>query len=167
LRRIQFAIDYTSHLSLGGGWFFWDRVSLCSPGCPGTHSIDQAGLELKNLPASASQVLGLKAWATIAWLILSPGILSEPCLSQSSILTLWCIKGHQRIKVSLFLIKQLVLYKYQVFSQTESSINQLSLECSLWYACHERPWPEVVCGDSFSNKLHSWTSGANGAPWSF
>jgi hypothetical protein len=38
---------------------FWDRVSLCSPGCPGTHSVDQAGLELRNLPASASRVLGL------------------------------------------------------------------------------------------------------------
>jgi hypothetical protein len=33
---------------------------LCSPGCPGTHSVDQAGLELRNLPASASQVLGIK-----------------------------------------------------------------------------------------------------------
>ncbi|GAB1288607.1 Coiled-coil domain-containing protein 171 [Apodemus speciosus] len=31
------------------------------PGCPGTHSVDQAGLELRNLPASASQVLGLKS----------------------------------------------------------------------------------------------------------
>jgi hypothetical protein len=40
---------------------FRDRVSLCSPGCPGTHSVDQAGLELRNPPASASQVLGLKA----------------------------------------------------------------------------------------------------------
>ena len=38
--------------------FFLDRVSLYSPGCPGTHSVDQAGLELKNLPASASQVPG-------------------------------------------------------------------------------------------------------------
>ncbi|GAB1288020.1 WD repeat-containing protein 47 [Apodemus speciosus] len=37
------------------------RVSLCSPGCPGTHSVDQAGLELRNPPASASQVLGLQA----------------------------------------------------------------------------------------------------------
>ena len=39
-------------------WFFVlfvDRVSLGSPGCPRTHSVDQAGL---NLPASASQVLG-------------------------------------------------------------------------------------------------------------
>ncbi|GAB1301304.1 N(6)-adenine-specific methyltransferase METTL4 [Apodemus speciosus] len=41
-------------------------VSLCSPSCPGTHSVDQAGLELRNLPASASQVLGLKARATTA-----------------------------------------------------------------------------------------------------
>ncbi|GAB1284923.1 Sodium/hydrogen exchanger 4 [Apodemus speciosus] len=41
-------------------------VSLCSSGCPGTHSVDQAGLELRNLPASASQVLGLKACTTTA-----------------------------------------------------------------------------------------------------
>jgi hypothetical protein len=41
--------------------FFEMGVSLCSPGCPGTHSVDQAGFELRNLPASASQVLGLKA----------------------------------------------------------------------------------------------------------
>ena len=44
--------------------FFRDRVSLYSPGCPGTHSVDQAGLELRNPPASASRVLGLKACAT-------------------------------------------------------------------------------------------------------
>jgi hypothetical protein len=47
--------------------FFRDRVSLCSPGCPGgTHSVDQTGLELRNPPASVSQVLGLKACATTA-----------------------------------------------------------------------------------------------------
>jgi hypothetical protein len=40
---------------------FRDRVPLYSPG---THSVDLAGLELRNLPASASQVLGLKTWAT-------------------------------------------------------------------------------------------------------
>jgi hypothetical protein len=50
-------------------WFFGflvfqDRVSLYSPGCPGTHFVDQAGLELRNPPASASQVLGLKVCAT-------------------------------------------------------------------------------------------------------
>jgi hypothetical protein len=37
-----------------------------SPGCPETHFVDQAGLELRNLPASASQVLRLKACATTA-----------------------------------------------------------------------------------------------------
>jgi hypothetical protein len=26
-------------------FLFWDRVSLCSPGCPGTHFLDQASLE--------------------------------------------------------------------------------------------------------------------------
>jgi hypothetical protein len=36
-----------------------------SPGCPGTHFVDQAGLELRNPPASASRVLGLKACATM------------------------------------------------------------------------------------------------------
>ena len=33
---------------------FQDRVSVCSAGCPKTHSIDQAGFEFRNLPASAS-----------------------------------------------------------------------------------------------------------------
>ena len=49
-------------------WFlvFRERVSLCSLDCPGTHSVDQAGLKLRNLPASASQVLGLKECATKA-----------------------------------------------------------------------------------------------------
>ena len=45
---------------------FRNRVSLYSPGCPRTHSVDQDGLELRNLPASASQVLGLKACTTTA-----------------------------------------------------------------------------------------------------
>jgi hypothetical protein len=30
---------------------FQDRVSLYSPGCPETHFVDQAGLELRNPPA--------------------------------------------------------------------------------------------------------------------
>jgi hypothetical protein len=46
------------------GWFFRDRVSMFSSGCPGTHFVDQAGFELRNPPASASRVLGLKACAT-------------------------------------------------------------------------------------------------------
>jgi hypothetical protein len=38
---------------------------LYSPGCPGTHFVDQDGIELENAPASASRVLGLKACATM------------------------------------------------------------------------------------------------------
>jgi hypothetical protein len=49
---------------------FRDRVSLYSPGCSGTHSVDQAGLELRNPPASASRVLGLKVCDTTARLYL-------------------------------------------------------------------------------------------------
>ena len=45
-------------------FFFLDKVSLCSPVCPGTHSVDQAGLELRDVSASTSKVLGLKECAT-------------------------------------------------------------------------------------------------------
>lgn len=32
-------------------WFeFFSRVSLCSPGCPGSFCVDQAGLKLTGLP---------------------------------------------------------------------------------------------------------------------
>jgi hypothetical protein len=58
------ALNISIPLSFGFVFcFFQDRVS----GCPGTHSVDQAGLELRNPPASASQVLGLKTCATTAW----------------------------------------------------------------------------------------------------
>jgi hypothetical protein len=43
-----------------GGWVFWDKVSLCNSGCPGTHSVDQADLNLtRDPPASASASLPL------------------------------------------------------------------------------------------------------------
>ena len=55
----------------------WDRVSLCSAGCPRTHSVDQVCPELRNPPASASRVLGLKACATTA----QPVLFSLPTLN--------------------------------------------------------------------------------------
>jgi hypothetical protein len=40
---------------------FETGVSLYSPGCPGTHSVDQAGLELRDLCLSLpSRALGTK-----------------------------------------------------------------------------------------------------------
>jgi hypothetical protein len=44
---------------------FQDRFSLCTPGCSGTHFVDQVGFELRYLPASASEALGLKVCATM------------------------------------------------------------------------------------------------------
>jgi hypothetical protein len=40
---------------------FCDRVSLCSPGCPETHFVDQAGFKLRDPPVFAFWVLGLNA----------------------------------------------------------------------------------------------------------
>jgi hypothetical protein len=51
----QLAIFLFLFFFLGGG-VFQDRVSLCSPGCPGTHSVDQASFKLRSPPASASLV---------------------------------------------------------------------------------------------------------------
>ena len=34
---------------------FQGRVSLCTPGCPGTHSVDQAGFKLRDPLVFASQ----------------------------------------------------------------------------------------------------------------
>ena len=48
---------------------FFETGFLCSPGCPGTHSVDQAGFELRNPPAFASEVLGLKVCAITPCLI--------------------------------------------------------------------------------------------------
>lgn len=48
----------------GSGKYFY----LCSPGCPVSHSVNQAGLKLRELPASASQVMLLKTCITIALL---------------------------------------------------------------------------------------------------
>lgn len=41
---------------------FWDSISLCSPGYSRTGIVCQAGLELGDLPVSASWALGLKIY---------------------------------------------------------------------------------------------------------
>jgi hypothetical protein len=46
-------------------YFYKDRVSPCSRGCSGTHYIDQASLELRDLTASISKMLILKVCATM------------------------------------------------------------------------------------------------------
>lgn len=80
------------------GLVFQDRVYLCSPGWPGSHSLDQAGLELRDQPVSAGikgvhlhhpavfKVI-LEAWVLTVTrrsrrrLPVAPGLLPEPALS--------------------------------------------------------------------------------------
>ena len=65
-------------LMYGGGWkersqeplqfsclVWFETGSLYTPACSRTHYVDLAGLEFRDLPASASQVLGLKARVTM------------------------------------------------------------------------------------------------------
>ena len=49
-------------------FIFQDKVSLCSAGYPGTHSVDQAGLQIRDSADSASWVLGLKSCTITAQL---------------------------------------------------------------------------------------------------
>jgi hypothetical protein len=47
---------------------FFETGFLCSPSCLGDCSVDQAGLQLRDPPASASRVLGLKVCVITAQL---------------------------------------------------------------------------------------------------
>jgi hypothetical protein len=47
-------------------FFLRHRVPLCSPGYFRTHSEEKAGLQMRDLPASAPRVLGSKVCATTA-----------------------------------------------------------------------------------------------------
>jgi hypothetical protein len=47
-------------------FMFWNRTSLRSSSCLGTHTVDHVDLELGDLPASASEIkLEVKAWAVM------------------------------------------------------------------------------------------------------
>jgi hypothetical protein len=52
INQVLFSLVFLFFLGFFCFFVFRDRVSLCSPGCPGTHFVDQAGLELRNPPAS-------------------------------------------------------------------------------------------------------------------
>lgn len=62
---LHFMIQNFSEKLLGRQESFlgFKTVPLCSPCCPGTRSVVQAGHQIRDPPASAS-VLGLRAWAT-------------------------------------------------------------------------------------------------------
>ena len=55
------------------GWLYIliEFLCVCSCDCLGTHSVDQAGIKLRHMLASASQVLGLETCTTTAQLIIT------------------------------------------------------------------------------------------------
>ena len=67
----NFEISLAIFFSFVFCFFFFETGFLF----PGTHIVDKAGLELRNPPASASQVLGLKSSATTpgSFAIFCPG----------------------------------------------------------------------------------------------
>jgi hypothetical protein len=83
-------------------FLFFETGFLCSPGCPGTHFVDQAGLELRNPPASVSQVLGLKACAT------TPGL---EILTKTMLLS-FGPQNHSLKCLSIHLLSEFVGLKY-------------------------------------------------------
>jgi hypothetical protein len=115
-----------------------DRISLCSPGCLGTHSVDQAGRELRNPLASASRVLGLKACTTTAkpyvslcmwvhvsqwehvWVTKQPVGLSSPRLSHGLQTQSW-LSG-----LSAILMAQ---------KRTLNALTERNEKCSRWLTC--------------------------------
>jgi len=64
---------------------FWEKVSLCNPGCPGTHSLDQAGLEFE-IPLP----LPTKCWGSRCVPPL-PSFLSFLCFRFSFIMYPWLV----------------------------------------------------------------------------
>ncbi|GAB1298665.1 Protein RFT1 homolog [Apodemus speciosus] len=78
----QLALDIYGGAMLSSGS---DRVSLCSPGCPGTHSVDQAGLELQKstclcLPSAGITGMRHHCPAQQVFLIISPVLMRCYCL---------------------------------------------------------------------------------------
>ena len=106
-------------------WFF-ETGFLCSPGCSGTHFVDQAGLELRNLPASASQVLGLKECATM------PGLNREFITEES-----WVDKKHLKKSslVSREIKIKMTLKLY--FTSIRMAKIKNSGDSTCWWGCGE------------------------------
>ena len=50
-------------------FFFKAESHLCSPGCPGSHSVHQAGLRLRDSPASISPLLGLEVCVLLCYFL--------------------------------------------------------------------------------------------------
>lgn len=71
-------------------WLFIQKNFLCSPGPPGTPSLDHAGLELRDPPVSASQGLGSKTDTTTLTLETSHYLLAAELRYGRTLLSKMC-----------------------------------------------------------------------------
>jgi hypothetical protein len=89
--------------------------------CPGTHFVDQAGLELRNPPASASRVLGLKACST------TPGSLLSLKHNQRHLIPTWL----------LFLSWVIIRVGHQLTAHTSGEDRNVVSGCNGWWQTAE------------------------------
>jgi hypothetical protein len=82
--------------------------------------VDQAGLELRNLPASASQVLGLKACSTTAWHIT---LLSSTCSTDIE------REAHPRT------VCEVLPVAWRIFVLTSGQLASFAVSSKLNYSC--------------------------------
>ena len=136
--KFLFFFPFFLFLSFSFFFFFWDRVFLYISGCPETHSVEQAGLELRNPPATASWVLALKVCAT------TPG-------PELSILMSFIFKFvflNLTPSFNCYNIQILVYNKIEVSSAKYSQLNEysywhfLTLNSS-WYFFTRHMWAEL------------------------
>jgi hypothetical protein len=83
---------------------FFETGFLRAPHCPGTHSVDQAGLELRNLSTSSSQVLGLKVCTTTPAVFCFPKFIIvcvHICVIRVGVCAHICYYSHVEIKGQL------------------------------------------------------------------
>ena len=93
MKGLHWALD--QHLLFFGWGGGRDRVSLCSPGCPGTHFVDQAGLELC-LPSTG--IKGVRHHARHGQHLLIMAFLKLHLLQKGNYLQFMCYKsGIQRL----------------------------------------------------------------------
>jgi hypothetical protein len=140
---------------------FWDRVSLCSPGCPRTHSVDQAGLELRNPPASASRVLGLKACTTKPGLVFLFSCFGSRVLVITILSSIWYLLfrhmflqqlGFNAINRNSSLLQNVIFKPFQTFMLISvgpyhwQEIGKIIMQVYLWGA---------LCSDSSQDVILS------------
>jgi hypothetical protein len=68
---LSFSLSLSHSLSLSLSLVFRDRVSLYIPGCPGTHSIDQAGQKSACLCLPSTGIKGVRHHARLFFSFLS------------------------------------------------------------------------------------------------